>query len=169
MTDEQVEAILGVLNKHRVKYIVIGGIASQLHGAPTERSRDTDVVVRRSRPNLVRLCAALDELGARLRVQGGALDGVEVDLAPPLFDRMQTITFVTRHGPLDVCFRPDGTEGYDDLIRDASAQGIGGETVPTASLEDIIRSKTAAGRAKDLSMLPILSRYLRQLRRGTDT
>lgn len=148
---------------------MIGGVACQLHGAPLERSRDADIVVRRTEENLDRLCGALIELDARLRVERGPLEGVAVDIDPRLFDRMQTITFVTRDGPVDVCFRPDGTEGYDDLVAGSSGVGLGSQIVPVASLEDVIRSKAAAGRDKDIKVLPTLRRYLRSRRRGANT
>ena len=168
LTDRQVESIVETLNRHEVEYVVIGGVACQLHGAPMERSRDADIVVRRSDQNLDHLSHALIELDARLRVQGGPVDGVAVQIDPRLFDRMQTITFVTRDGPVDVCFRPDGTGGYDDLVTGSAGVGLGAQIVPVASLEDVIRSKAAAGREKDIRVLPTLRRYLRGHSRRAD-
>ena len=57
---------------------------------------------------------------------------------------------------------PDGTEGYDDLIQDAQEEEAFGFEVRVASLRDIIRSKEAAGREKDLHHLPILYQTLRK-------
>jgi hypothetical protein len=63
------------------------------------------------------------------------------------------IDVVTRD--LDITNRPDGTGGYEDLNRSAQPHPLGGDLhIAIASLEDIIRSKTAAGRAKDLATLP---------------
>lgn len=72
------------MSRHDVRYVVMGGLPSQLHGAPLPRSKDVDVVVQRSPENLRRLCEALRELDARLRVGGGPVDGVDVDLAADL-------------------------------------------------------------------------------------
>ena len=162
LSDQQAEAIAAALNRHDVRYVVMGGLGSQLHGAPLPRSKDADVVVERSPENLRRLCAALRELDARLRVGGGPVDGVDVDLAPDLFKSMVTTTFVTQQGPLDVMFRPDGTDGYDDVATNAGIVRLGDEQLPVADLADIIRSKEAAGRPKDLAALPVLRRFLRR-------
>ena len=58
-------------------------------------------------------------------------------------------------------FTPAGTQGYEDLRRDAIAVDLGDAlTVRVASLADVIRSKEAAGRDKDRLVLPVLRRLL---------
>lgn len=69
---------------------------------------------------------------------------------------VRTLNLQTEHGDLDLTFVPDGTAGYDDLIRSATAEPVGGAVVHVAALTDIIRSKTAAGRQKDIEALPEL-------------
>lgn len=163
ISDAQVAAIASTLNRHDVDYIVIGGIASQLHGAQVERTADADIVVRRDDGQLKGLSAALVELDARLRVTDGPPEGVEVPIDPSLFKQLITATFITKEGPLDVCFRPDGTEGYDDLVRHSETKDVLGVKVTVAALADVIRSKDAAGRIKDQIVLPALRRRLRQI------
>jgi predicted nucleotidyltransferase len=67
---------------------------------------------------------------------------------------------MTDHGDLDISFVPNGTHGYADLVRDATEMEIDGVRVSVASLADIIRSKQAANRDKDLRVLPVLRRIL---------
>ena len=74
------------------------------------------------------------------------------------------LNLITRHGPLDVTYRPDGTEGYDDLVRSAVIIRLLGVDVTVASLDDVIRSKEAAGRAKDIAVLPDLIEHARRQR-----
>jgi hypothetical protein len=49
-----------------------------------------------------------------------------------------------------------GTSGYDDLHTGATTFDVGRVHVHVASLADIVRSKTAAGRPKDFDALPEL-------------
>ena len=58
---------------------------------------------------------------------------------------------MTRHGKLDLVLKPGGFErGFDDLRRGATRERIGERLrVRVASLDQLIRSKDAAGRAKD--------------------
>ena len=155
--------LLEVLERHGVRYVVIGGLAAELRGSPYI-TRDVDVTPSRDRANLRRLAAALRELNAELRVPGA--DGpVEFQLDEHSFDWGTTWTFGTDHGYLDIALLPDGTQGYDDLRRGATREQIT-ETlrVEVASLADVIRSKEAAGREKDRAVLPILREVLERSR-----
>ncbi|MGH8999300.1 MAG: nucleotidyltransferase domain-containing protein [Acidimicrobiia bacterium] len=153
------EVIIAALNDHRVNYVVIGGMGAILHGAPQPPTSDIDVTPDQDRENLGRLAAALRDLGATLRAPG-LTEGVPIPLDDRTFDQMTTMTFFTRAGPFDVSLRPDGTGGYPDLVRSAMRIEFHSQTVPVAALEDIIRSKDAAGRPKDRAVLNDLRRYL---------
>ena len=58
--------ILGILAAHHVRFVVVGGVAAVLHGAPLA-TFDLDIVRDRSADNVKRLLGALDALGARSR------------------------------------------------------------------------------------------------------
>lgn len=157
-----VRRLIEVLDGHGVEYLVIGGAAAVAYGAerPTE---DTDCVVQRSRANLVRLAAALRELGARLRV-GGMTDEearqlpVQVDAAALELARMST--WMTDAGPFDVLAGLQAADGrllpYEELVGRANLLQGDGFTVKAAALDDIIQAKEHAGRAKDREGLPEL-------------
>lgn len=152
-------AIVEVLNEHGVRYVVIGGYAATVHGA-ARPTLDIDVTPEQSAGNLDRLAAAMRELGAKIRtdaVDGGLPFAVTgEDLAT-----RSMLNVVTTYGELDVSMVPNGTTGYDDLIRDAEPRTLrAGVVVDVASLADVIRSKEAAGRPKDLVALPELYRLL---------
>lgn len=78
------------------------------------------------------------------------------DTSADALQGMKTLNPQTGHGDLDLTFVPDGTTGYSDLIRSATAEPVGGTVVQVAALIDIIRSKTAAGHQKDIEALPEL-------------
>jgi len=62
----------------------------------------------------------------------------------------------TSAGDFDLSFRPSGTAGYDDLAANAGAVNVAGHHVAVAALVDVVRSKEAAGRPKDLAVLQVL-------------
>lgn len=75
------------------------------------------------------------------------------------------ITLITNHGTLVVSFVPEGTTGYAELAAREVRLPVGDHPgVPVADLADVIASKEAAGRAKDLRQLPSLRRLLARLR-----
>jgi hypothetical protein len=158
--DFRPEAILEVLERHRVRYVLIGGLAATIHGSP-HVTTDVDITPATSPTNLARLSAALKELEARIRVAGEP-EGLPFDHDAASPARGQIWNLVTTSGDLDISFVPSGTHGYDDLRRDAIELDILGVQVPVASLADIIRSKEAADRPKDRLTLPVLRRILEE-------
>ena len=158
------EAILAVLNLHDVRFVVIGGLACEVRGVPLPRTEDLDITPDREVTNLDRLSAALTELNARIRVSG-VPEGLPFSHTGRSLAAARVWNLVTDHGPMDLAMVPAGTEGYEDLVREAQDLDAFGVTVPIASLRDIVRSKEAAGREKDIKHLPILYQSLRELER----
>jgi hypothetical protein len=158
-------AILEVLHRHGVRFVVIGGMAAQLQGGayPT---LDIDITPALDRVNLANLAAALNDMDARLRAEGLPPGGMRIPLDARTFAHVTTITFATTMGPLDVALHPDGTDGYEDLERGAVDVEYGGLTSRVAHLRDVIRSKQAAGRPKDVEQLPDLRRRLAEMDRS---
>lgn len=150
------EAIVATLNRYQVKYVVIGALGAILHGAPMITA-DLDITPDAEGENLRRLSRALRELGARLRLPGTE-ETVEIKLDEDLFTDVDMVTLRTSEGDIDVMMRPSAPWGhlsYEQLSSDATVFELP-EPVPTASLDHIIASKTAASRDKDLRVLPLL-------------
>ncbi len=150
------EKILAVLEAHDVRCVLIGGFAAVIHGSPY-LTTDVDVVPAVDHENLERLSDALRSLHAKVWTSAEP-DGVPFDHSASSLADVRVWNLVTDHGRLDLTFRPSGTQGYEDLARDASHLVILGVGVDVASLADIIRSKEAAGREKDRLVLPVLRR-----------
>jgi len=149
------QALLEVLAKHSVDYVVIGGVGASIWGSP-RGTLDLDICAATTRANKRRLATALTELDACFRPAGLEEEG----FPPPggwddrTFDSLNSLATTTNLGWLDIWFIPDGTTGYDDLLENA-----GEHHVKVAAIADIIRSKQAAGRNKDLAALD----HLREL------
>ena len=150
--------IFDVLDRHGVRFVLIGGLAAILHGA-SHLTTDVDVVPMEARENLDRLSAALKELHARIRVTGEA-EGVPFDHSAESLARVRVWNLQTDAGDLDITFEPSGTRGYDDLRRDAVSSRLRSGAVTVASLADVIRSKEAADRPRDRAALPGLRAVL---------
>jgi len=151
-------AILLVLDRHGVEYVLIGGLAATIHGS-AHVTTDVDITPERSARNLTRLSDALSELSARIRVEGHP-DGFPFDHDATFLSGMALLNLTTDFGDLDISQTPAGTSGYSDLARDAVDVRLFGVRVRVASLPDVVRSKEAAGRPKDWLTVPSLRRIL---------
>lgn len=154
--------MIACLGRHGVRYVLIGGLAAILHGSP-QVTFDADICPSRDMENLERLAAALREMKARIRT-ADAPDGLPFSCDARFLSSVLILNLVTAHGDLDLSFEPSGTAGYSDLARQAVSMHIKGQVASVAALEDVIRSKEAAGRPKDQAALPILRQLLRQIR-----
>ncbi len=157
------ERILAGLNQAAVDYVVIGALAATFHGSPL-RTEDLDICPAADQENLIRLSRALQRLEAK---EWDPRKEIGVDRS---FDAKELASdriwiLVTKYGPLEVVFRPSGTDGYPDLVRSAVVFDIDGLEVRVAALADVIRSKEATGREKDRNQLPTLRTLLEKLRK----
>ncbi len=146
-------AALRALSEAGVEFVLIGGVASRIHGSPS-LTRDVDVCHARDSKNLERLSLALQALHARLR-------GVDEDL-PFLLDARTlgaggNFTFVTDVGDIDILAVPAGVDGYTQLARSAVSVDLGDVVVKVCALDDLIAMKRAAARPKDLIEVEVLS------------
>ena len=159
--------MLRVLSDHEVEFVVIGGVAGRLRGAPI-LTQDLDVTPRATPANLTKVAAALAVLGARLR-SSQEPDGVAFPHDPELLANAGSWTLTTRYGDLDLVMNPAGSRGFEDLRVDADQLTVASDpplAVLVASLGDVIRTKQAAGRAKDLAALPLLRQTLDEIERS---
>lgn len=150
--DFQPAAVIGLLNRHGVRYVLIGGLAAALRGSPSV-TQDVDVCHARDAENLARLASALSEVHAQLR---GAPADLPFRLDAKTLAQGDLFTFTTDIGWIDILATPSGTTGYDDLAAGAEAMEAFGETFLTAGIDDLIRMKRAAGRPRDRAELEIL-------------
>jgi hypothetical protein len=123
--------------------VLIGNAAAALQGAPVT-TVDFDFLFRRTPHNLTKMKAVAKALGATiLRPYYPASDwyrivrdddGLQVDLMSAIH----------------------GVRSFAGVRDRASSIEVGGVTMLVASLDDIIRSKRAAGRPRDLAVLATL-------------
>jgi hypothetical protein len=150
--------ILTALERHGVKYLIIGGFGAQLHGA-TRLTKDLDLCPAWSHNNFDRLASALIDLDARLRLPP-ELGKVDVFPNARLLREFPLTPWRTRAGDVDVLLAIVDRDGvpvaYSDLASRAVTVRAGDVTVLVAGLEDIIGAKERAGRPKDLEVLPEL-------------
>ncbi len=139
--------------RRRVRFVIIGGFAGQLHGS-SSLTGDLDVCYERDEENLGRMAAALGDIQASPR---GAPRDVPFLLDAATLRAGDRFTLDTSAGALDILGHPDGIPGgYEELEGAAEEFDIGPSRVKVASIDDLIRMKRAAGRPKDLIEVEVL-------------
>ena len=148
--------ILELLNKHEVEFIVVGGVAAVIQGAPVT-TFDLDALVRVSEENADRLIRALADLDARYREHRSRLSPTKEDILAG-----GHLLLLTRAGPLDVLGFIGDKERYEDLLDRSSQVAMTVGKFLVLDLEELVRQKKGSSRAKDRAMLELLEEVLRQ-------
>jgi len=140
----QAEEIARAFHEAAVDYLFIGKSGAILLGYPGT-TQDVDVFPARSPENGRRIVAALRKLDFQINAElereiVAGKDFVQIKTGP--FD-------------VDLVFAPDGIGGFAE----AKARGLQEGVFFIANLRDIIASKRASGRKKDLIELPLLESF----------
>jgi predicted nucleotidyltransferase len=132
---------------HRFEAVMVGNAAAALHGAPVT-TLDIDFMFRKTSTNLKKLKAIAKDFRA-------------VILKPyyPVSDLFRVVND-DQGLQLDFMTRLHGVRSFEGLWSRAGTVDFDGYTLLIASLSDIIASKRAAGRSRDLAVLDVLERTL---------
>ena len=155
MTDAtplDVERIFAALRTHRVEYVVVGGIAVQVHGH-VRMTNDVDLIPSPTPENLKRLAEALTELDARVLNPGSESLRIDARMLP----RATLWQLSTRHGDMDVLRDTPGAAPFPELHQRALVIALGDHHIPVAGRDDLIRMKRATGRPVDLADIAALT------------
>lgn len=156
--------IFQALNDAEIRYIVVGGIAVNLHGVE-RATADVDLVVYLERENLLRFAKVMTSLGYRPKVPVKAEAFADEELREQWITEkhMLVFSFINLKEPLeliDVLVRHPLP--FESMYKNRVQQKALGTIIPIAGLEDLIELKRAAGRPKDLFDLGLLEALLEQ-------
>ena len=157
---------LTILSKLRdVEYMVVGGFAAVLYGAPTITG-DLDIMPRADADNIALLAELLATLHTVVREprSSGRRLALTADLLKQTAEAASfggQLRTRTTAGPLDILWRLHDGRGYSDLVSQSCLLSEDELRVRVIGLDDLIDVKTAIDRPQDRAALP----YLHEIRR----
>ncbi len=160
-TNADLSAILEGLIKADVKFILVGGLAAVVQGAPMT-TLDVDIVHDRSAENIAKLFNFLKSINATYRRPDDKIIEPKADD----FSGLKHALFTTRLGPLDVLTVIEEGKTYEDLLNHTIEIEFRGHTIHVLDLETLINLKKASNNPKHKQQLPVLEETLRQLEEG---
>jgi predicted nucleotidyltransferase len=158
-----IRGILEELNRARVEFLVIGGVAVGFHGY-VRATKDVDIVPAPDKENLERLALLLQRLDAQIE---GADEFEEGELPDPLDPDALGLggnwVLGTRLGRFDIMQWIGDEALWEKLAPAALDTEVDGLRIKVVSYQDLVALKEMAGRPEDLTDL----RRLRQARGET--
>ena len=165
-TSANLTSILEGLVKADVKFILVGGLAAVIQGAPVT-TLDVDILHNRSPENVTKFFAFLKSVSSIYRRPGGkVIKPKEED-----FLGMGHTLLMTRLGPLDVLGVIEEGRTYEDLLCHTVEIEFRGNIIRVLDLKMLIELKRASKDPKDKQRLPVFEETLQQLEEelGTDS
>ncbi|MBI4971099.1 MAG: hypothetical protein HZC17_04585 [Candidatus Omnitrophica bacterium] len=163
------EAVFRALNKGKVKYLIVGGVASILHGAD-RFTFDLDIVSDLTPSNIRKLFRTLDKIGYYPRVPVTVEDFSDPQKRKEWKAKknMKAFSFVAAHPPFDIVdiVLEDGFP-FEKISRNATRmvlfQNVSARVI---SRDDLLKMKLKAGRDKDQADIAFLKEVKKIERRG---
>ena len=152
MSESDFAEFIRILSRHRVRFLVVGGYAMAHHGL-VRATNDVDVLIATDEANTTRVRAAAREFVG--------VEPSDAALRPPR--GMFRIGPPTAH--VDVTTKIDGIADFDRVYARRSKGEFFGVRVGYLSVEDMLRTKRAAARPKDLGDVAWLEAELARRRR----
>ena len=141
MLNQDFKEFITSLNDNRVRYLVIGGYAVALHGYP-RYTKDIDIWIEMSSENAARMVKALDQFGF------GSLELQASDFQEP--DQIIQLGYPPNR--IDLVTTPAGVD-FERCYASRVEVEIDSVKLNFIDLENLKRSKRAAGRLQDLADL----------------
>ncbi len=146
------------LNKAGVKYVVVGGVATVLHGHP-RHTDDIDFVVALDHENALGAVKAIMFAGFAPKIPIDPEDFADEEIRQTWIEEKNMLVLGFRH-KTDPFQHIDVFVSYpidfDRMYDDSEVKEAYGMPVRVCSLDDLIRLKLLAGRPKDLEDVRIL-------------
>jgi len=155
----QIKRLLDMFTGYGVEFVIAGGVAASIQGLD-QATMDLDICYARHHGNLERLAEMLAALHAALRNTPPELP---FTADAETLHRGLNFAFNTDLGPLDLIGEVPGVGTFERAIAAADTIELLGRRYAVLSLPQLIAAKRAAGRPKDLLVLPALQHlYKRQ-------
>ena len=150
------EAAIQLLCDAGVEFVVIGGWAAIFHGS-AHVTNDLDICYSRDKENLRKLAEVLAFYNPRPR---GFPDDLPFVWDAATLANGSLFTLATDLGIIDLLAEVSGIGTYRDALAASVEVQVFGRRVRALDLRALIQSKKAAGRPKDLLILPELEGLL---------
>ncbi len=157
------EPALRSLTAERVDFVIVGGLAISAHSSGYITT-DLDFCYLRTRENLKKIVAALAPFKPRFRHFPEDLPFVWDDRT---LQNGTNFTLVTEIGDIDLLGEVAGIGDYEAVKKESIIDTLYNCEVSILTLDGLISAKRAAGRTKDLLVLPELE-ALKELLTETD-
>ena len=135
------EQVFKSLNKEKIKYIVVGGVAVNLHGY-LRFTGDLDILLLLEEENLKKMDKLMQKLGYSERLEEKNMKAYS--FMPP------------KENPLQIDIINEESLKYKKIVENKITKRIDNTSIPVISIDDLIKMKRKSDRQQDFMDLEAL-------------
>ena len=147
MSEKYYEKEIKALNKSKIKYLVVGGIAVNLYGL-YRLTRDLDLMIDISEENLEKFMSLMNKLGYGTNLSIDEWKGKVAIAFRHQKDKSKQIDIFIRN-PID----------FKNAYKKRKIFKLGKTKIVSVSFEDLLKMKEISGRDRDLIDMGYLKKY----------
>lgn len=153
-----IQRVVAAMEKHHVKYSIVGGFAVSLHGA-VRGTVDVDAVINHTKDQFELCEVALKSIGLLPRLPVAAAEVFEFRGEYIKKRNLIAWSFINHNNPLEIV---DIIITHDLQKMKSIRLKVGGKGIEVLSIKDLIRMKGDSGRPQDLEDIKSLKEILRE-------
>lgn len=152
------EKVFRELNKTKVDYLVVGGVAVNLHGY-VRFTGDLDLLVLLDEKNIQKMDKVMKRLGYYPRLPVSIHELSKKDKVQEWFKKknLRAFTFMPpRNNPLEIDIIIEESLKFDTIKKDGTIKQIEKVKIPVVSIKQLLKMKRKAGRQNDIQDIKAL-------------
>lgn len=152
------EKVFKSLNKEKIKYLVVGGVAVNLHGY-MRFTGDLDLLLLLEEENLKRMDILMKKLGYNERLPVSVMSLSDKKQVKQWLEEknMKAYSFTPpKNNPLQIDIIMEESLIYKKIVANKVNKKIDDTVIPVISIDDLIKMKRKANRQQDLIDLEAL-------------
>jgi hypothetical protein len=160
--------VMEALYKNKVRYLLVGGLAVNLHGVP-RTTHDIDIIISTDRANVLKAISILKKLGYVPRLPVDPEEMADADKVKDWAENRNLKAF-------SFCHKEDSYKVIDiDLVhpldfekafKNKAVKETRNVKIYLASIDDLVAMKKASGRPQDMSDIELLKKVKKHMEGG---
>lgn len=152
------EKVFRELNKAKVDYLVVGGVAVNLHGY-IRFTGDLDLLILLNEKNIQKMDKVMKKLGYHPRLPVSIHELSKRERVREWFKKknLRAFTFMPpRNNPLEIDIIIEESLKFSIIKKDKTVKQIEKVRIPVVSIEQLLKMKRKAGRSNDIQDIKAL-------------
>ena len=152
--------LLKSLNDNKVRYLIVGGLAVNLHGIP-RMTQDIDIIIEMQQDNIINTIKSFKDIGYSCKLPINPEDMAKPEIVQEWISKrnLVAISFFDCHKPFKIAdIILEHPLSFEEAFKCKITKIVKDIPVNIASIDDLVKMKLKANRKQDISDIELLNK-----------